>query len=133
MPQAADIVVKKNDGATNITYTVVSPASGSNPAIWKSQSVGTAQAHQPELRLLARDSGKGNTKRANHGTYRYPQIATNSTTGVTSIVGNASGTFEFSFDKSMTQSDINEAAAQFGNLIAAALIQSCMKTGYSAT
>lgn len=133
MPQAANIIVKKNDGATNITYTTVSPASGSNPAIWKSQSVGNAQAHQPELRLVAKDSGKAGAKRALRGTFRYPQISTNSTTGITSVVSGASGTFDFNFDKSMSQADINEAAAQFGNLMAAALVQECLKSGYSAT
>lgn len=132
MPQAADIIVKKNDGATNITYTSVSPASGSNPAVWKSQSVGTAMAHQPELRLVSKDANKG-LKRNLHGTYKYPQISTNTTTGVTSVVSAVSASVDFNFDKTMAQSDLNEAAAQFGNLMAAALIQACLKAGYSAT
>ncbi len=133
MPQLADITVKKNDGTTDITYTGVTPSSGNeSPAVWKSTSVGSAPAHQPELRLTAADASNG-TRRRVRGTYNYPQIATNSTTGVTSVVNSVSCDFNFNFPKAMSQSDINEASAQFGNLIDAALIQACLKAGYSAT
>jgi hypothetical protein len=60
MPSQANIVVKKNDGTTDITYTAVQPSSGDGvQAIWKSQTVGTAPVHQPELRCSTRSqSGK---------------------------------------------------------------------------
>lgn len=133
MPQMADITVKKNDGTTNIVYTGVSPSSGDGtPAVWKSQTVGTAPAHQPEFRLSAREAAKG-AKRALRGTYFYPQIATNSTTTLTSVVDRASGDFNVNIPKGMAQGDINEFAAQFGNLVVSSVIQACLKSGYSAS
>lgn len=133
MPQLADIVVKKNDGTTNITYVGLVPSAGSDiPAVFKATSVGSAPAHQPELRVLARDAD-GGKKRAVRGTFVYPQIATNTTTGVTSVIDAALADVNFKFPKSMSQADLNEAAAQFGNLCSAALVQAVMKSGYAPT
>jgi len=133
MPAIANITVKKNDDTTDIVWTAVQPSSGDGtPATWKSQTVGTASAHQPEFRLSGRDANKGNS-RLMRGTFRYPQIATNSTTGVTSVVGVANATVEFEFPKSMPTSDLNEAVSQCFDLTDAALIKDCFKQGYSAT
>lgn len=133
MPSLANITVKKNDGTTDIVYTGVSPSSGDGvPAIWKSQTVGTAHAHQPELRLSARDALKG-TKRALRGTFVYPQISTNSTTAITSVVDKASADINWSIPKGMAQTDVNEFASQLANLIVSTLVKQCVKDGYSAT
>lgn len=133
MPAIADIVVKKNDGVTNITYAAQTPSSGDGvPAVWRSTSVGTAPAHAPEFRLASRDAEKGK-KRALRGTIVYPQIATNSTTGITAVANRFSAGVDVSYSKDMSQADINEAVAQFANLLTAALIQSCLKAGYSAS
>lgn len=133
MPTLANLTVKKNDGTTDIVYTGVQPSSGDgSPAIWKSATVGNAPAHQPELRLVARDAKKG-ASRALRGTFKYPQIATNSTTGITSVIGVASGAVDWELPKSMAVIDINEFAAQFGNLMAQALIKACVQAGYAAS
>lgn len=133
MPAIAAITVKKNDGTTDIVYTGVIPASGDgSAAVWKSQTVGTASAHQPELRLTSREAEKG-SKRALRATYVYPEIATNSTTGITSVVGLAMGSADWLVPKSMKAADVNEIASQFANLLVAALIKQCVKDGYSAT
>lgn len=133
MPQAADITVKKNDGTTNVVYTSVSPSSGDGtPAIWKSQTVGAAPAHQPEFRLASKDASKG-AKRAMRATFQYPQIATNSTTGLTSVVDRAAFDGNWVVPKGMSQADINEFASQIANLIVSTLVVSCVKGGYSAT
>lgn len=133
MPQLADIVVKKNDGTTDVTYVGLVPSAGSDvPAVFKSTSVGSAPAHQPELRVLARDADQSR-KRLVRGTYVYPQIATNAATGVTSVVDACIGDFNFKAPKSMSQADINEAGAQFGNLLVSALMRSVLQTGYAPT
>lgn len=133
MPQIADITVKKNDGTTNIVYTGVSPSSGDGtPAVWKSQTVGVASAHQPEFRLSAREASNG-TRRALRATYVYPQIATNTTTSLTSVVDRASADANWVIPKGMAAADVNEFASQFANLCAASVIIACVKTGYSAT
>lgn len=133
MPAIANITVKKNDGTTDIIWTGVQPSSGDGtPATWKSQTVGTASAHQPELRLSARDANKG-SHRLLRLTFQYPQIATNSTTSVTSVVQKAMATLEMEIPKAMASADVNEAVSQLTNLIDSTLIISCLKEGYSAT
>lgn len=133
MPSITDLTVKKNDGTTDIVYTGIQPSSGdATPAVWRCGTIGTAQAHRPELRVSAREAMKG-LKRVVRGTYKYPQIATNSTTGVTSIIDLVSADVTFTFHKSIAQTDINEAAAQFTNLLVTSLMRSILQTGYSAS
>lgn len=133
MPAIANITVKKNDGTTDIVYTGVSPSSGDGvPAIFKAQTVGTAQAHQPELRISSRDAMKGE-RRNLRCTYVYPQIATNSTTGVTSVVDKASADINWNIPKGMAQADVNEFASQLANLIVSTLVKQCVKDGYAPT
>jgi hypothetical protein len=133
MPNLANITVKKFDGTTDVIYTGVSPASGDgSPAVWRNEAIGVAANHRPELRLTSKDvkSGKARGLRA---TYAYPQIATNTTTSLTSVVDTMRVSADWDIPKGMSQTDINEAAYQFGNLMAAALIKSCTASGYSAT
>lgn len=133
MPSIANITVKKNDGTTDITYSAVTPSSGDKTAaVWKSQTVGTAPAHQPEFRLASREGNQGKS-RASRSTYAYPQIATNTTTGLTSVVDRAMAATDWTFAKSMSQSDINEFVSQYANLLVATLVKDCVKSGYSAT
>lgn len=129
----ANMTVKKNDGTTDIIYSAVTPSSGDkSPAIWKAQSVGTAPAHQPELRLSSRDASAG-SKRALRSTFVYPQISTNTTTSITSVVDKALAATDWNFPKGMSQTDINEFVSQYANLIVATLVKDCVKGGYSAT
>lgn len=133
MPSLANITVKKNDGTTDLVYTGISPSSGEGvPAIWKAQTIGTAPAHQPEFRLTARDVSKG-AKRALRSTYQYPQIATNTTTGLTTVTDRASADTNWNFSKTMSQVEINEFVTQYANLLVSTLVKDCVKAGYSAS
>lgn len=133
MPQIANITIKKNDGTTDIVYTGVAPSSGDNsPAVWKAQTVGSAPAHQPEFRLVSREAGKGQ-RRALRSTFQYPQIATNTTTSLTSVVDRAAADTNWVFPKGMSQNDINEFVTQYANLIVSTLVKDCVKGGYSAS
>lgn len=133
MPALADITVKKNDGTTDITFTGVTPSSGDgSPAVWKSQSIGSANSHQPEFRLTSREANNG-SKRALRSTFVYPQIATNTTTSLTSVVNRAMAATDWTLPKEMTAADVNEFVSQYANLLAATLTKSCVKAGYSAS
>ncbi len=133
MPSIASITIKKNDGVTDIVYAASSPASGDNtPAVWKATTVGTAPAHQPEFRLVAREAKKG-VSRALRSTFQYPQIATNTTTNITAVVDRASASTDWSFPKTMSQADINEYVTQYANLLVSTLVKDCVKAGYSAS
>lgn len=129
MPTQANITVKKNDGTTDITYTAVQPSSGDGvQAVWKSQTVGTAPAHQPELRCSSRSQSGG--KREIRWTYVYPEIQTNSTTGATSVVFKELASCSYTLDMASANITINEAVAQFANLMASAHAKSITQSGY---
>ncbi|DAD51084.1 coat protein [ssRNA phage SRR7976299_11] len=133
MPQIANITIKKNDGTTDIVYTAQAPSSGDgSPAVWKATTVGSAPAHQPEYRLTGREASKGQ-KRALRSTFVYPQIATNSTTGITSVVDKALAATDWVFSKGMSQADINEFVSQYANMLVSTLVKDCVKAGYSAS
>lgn len=131
MPNLANITVKKNDGTTDVIYTGMQPAAGDgSSAIWR-QTTNAYPSCQPELRIIAKQA-KGKMGRAVRGTFVYPQAIVNSTTGVTSVLTTAYGDVNFVFDRTMSQAEINEAAAQFANLIASVLVKECLRTGFSA-
>lgn len=133
MPAIADIVVKKNDNTTNITYTGVVPSSGdSSAAVWKSQSVGSTVAFQPELRVTAKPAN-GGASREHRMTFYYPQLKTDTTTSITSVHRKVMGSATFLTPTDMNATDVAEASAQFANLLASALIRSCVNSGYSAS
>lgn len=132
MPQIANIVVKKADGTTDITYTAVTPAAGAEPAVFKSQSIGTSAGQQPELRCSSKGRVvKGLPYRDVTLTYKYPKSVQNSTTGEIIITEGFSGTINVHANQSMVATDLKEAAYQFGNLVASALIKQCLNDGYS--
>lgn len=133
MPSIATLTIKKNNGTTDIAYSGQSPSSGDGvPAVWKSTTVGSAPAHQPEFRLSANAAGKG-AKRHLRSTFMYPQIATNTTTGLTSVVDRALAATDWTFPTGMSQVDIDEFVSQYANLLVQALVKDCIKQGYSAT
>jgi hypothetical protein len=133
MPQQQNITVKKNDGTTDITYTALQPSSGDGvQAVWKSTTIGTAQAHQPELRCSAKVA-RGRMGREVRVTFVYPSLSTDSTTGITSVISRTSGQLSFSFDGTAPTADVNEAVAQFTNLVASAAMKAIVQSGYGPT
>ncbi|UHM27614.1 MAG: hypothetical protein FLV1_gp2 [Fushun levivirus 1] len=133
MPSMADIVVKAANGTTDVTYTAKSPSAGNGvPAIWRNQSVGSAPSHMPELRLAFRDSPNG-AERRGRATFVYPQIATDTTTSLVSVVNKAIAGMDITLPKGMSSAAAAEFGAQLGNLLATALIKSCNSDGYAPT
>lgn len=130
MPTLANITVKKKDGTTDIVYTGLSRAAGDVPSVHRALTVGTADAHRPEFRLVSRDS-KGGKSRAMRATYQYPQISTDTTTGVTSVVGTARASVDWDMPKDMASVDKGEFAYQFANLVASALMKQAVDEGYA--
>lgn len=116
MPAGTNLTVKKADGATDVTFTFIDPSKGTQPAVWQNTAVGSAPSHRPEFRLSARDAA-GGAKRLVRATMGYPQIATNSTTGVTSVVFKSLATAEWSIPRDMSATDFGELISQFANLL----------------
>lgn len=132
MPVMANITVKAADGTTDVVYVAKSPSAGDTvPAVWRNESVGTSPSHMPELRLSWREA-PGGQKRRGRATYVYPQIATDTTTSLTSVVDKATAGVDFELPKGFPITSAGEFAAQFGNLFASALVKACNADGFSA-
>lgn len=133
MPSITNLVVKKNDNTTDVTYTGVVPSSGDrSPAIWQNQAVGSAHSHRPYLKVTAKTNGSGSARWLNIE-YVYPQLATNSTTGLTSVVNKAMHIGNWSVPTDMPVSDANEAISQFAHLMAHADIKTALRSLYAPT
>lgn len=132
MPTMADITVKKNDGTTNIVYTVVSASGGDkSPAVWRSNSVGTAAGQRPEFRITSRPNGDGTARRV-EGSYSYPSLTTG-TDGKINVASRFNLTFSGIVPAAMLDADLNEGVSQGLNLIDSALIVSSFKAGFAPT
>lgn len=132
MPALANIVVKKYDGTTDVTYTATAASAGDkSPAVWRNDSVGTALGHRPEFRLTTRSNGIGSARRADFS-YSWPSLATGSD-GKINIIGrvNLSGSVIVPQDILLT--DVNEACYQGCNLLAATLIKQSIRDGFAPT
>jgi len=132
MPQLADITVKKANGTTDIVFTGVVPSSGDkSPAIWRSNSVGSAQAHKPELTIISQYNGPRTARRVG-AKFVYPTLVTGSD-GRISVSDRAIGDVTVTLPQAMNDSDIAEFANQFVNLLYSALVRAQLQSGYAAT
>lgn len=132
MPSQANIVVKKNDNTTDITWTGILAAAGDKAkALWRSLTVGATMAHQPTFEVIAREGG--NNVRWYSVSYRYPQLSTNTTTGLVSIVNTLTFQGQFALPKEMPAADLNEAISQFCHLMASTHMKDNFKSLYGPT
>lgn len=116
MPTQANQTVKKYDGVTDIVWTgVQTGGTRERPAIWSSSSVGAAGAHRPEFRYWL--ERKLNAQRyIVNVSMHYPSLSTNSTTGITSVIGKNRFMAAWDIDTNLVQTDANELVAQSVNL-----------------
>jgi hypothetical protein len=129
----ADIVVKKADDTTNVTYNALSPSSGDTvPSVWRQEAMATQPNLKATCSLRASWNGPRDARRIQMD-FMYPFTATDSTTGLTSVVARIPIQVTATVPQLVTDTVISEAVAQCGNLLDAALIQSCFKAGYAAT
>lgn len=132
MPQIADLVIKKADNTTAVTYKAISPAAGGEPAVWKSQTIGTSAGQQPELRCSSKGRiVKGLPYRDMVVTFKYPKSVSNSTTGEISITEGLSATFNVHMNQTMAAADLLEASAQITHLLSTALLKESLNAGYA--
>ncbi len=131
MPNQADIVVKKADGVTNVTYVGVAPSAGDKtPAIWRLSAASPKLGFQPIFTMKTAPNANGTFRHANFA-MTFPVIHTDTPTGLVVLDGNLSLDAHMSLDANLSTTDYNEAFAQFGNLIVSTLIRSSIGVGYS--
>lgn len=130
MPNMANIVIKKADGTTDVTWTAIAAAGGDGiPAVWRNNSVGTTVAERPNLQASAKWNGPGTARRVNVA-MSWPMSVT-APDGTVTITGNSPGSATFLAPQNMSAAEIKERAYQFGNLIASAIIKACFEEGYA--
>lgn len=130
MPQMADIVIKKADGITDVTYVAIVGSSGDKTeARWENRTIGFMPAERPQLACVS-DYNQPRTARRVKGSFLWPITRTDGG-GNTLITGSSSGTFNFVAPQSQPGDDIKEQAYQFGNLVASAIIKASMEEGYA--
>lgn len=133
MPALANITIKKADAVTDITYTGLSPASGDgSPAIWRQEDASKPYGHRATLAIKSVWNGPKTARRV-EATYRYPQVITDTTTGLKSSPNQVPLTVSGTFPASMPDTDIQEAVAQAFNLCNSPLVRSQFSTQYAAT
>ena len=130
MPNMANLVIKKSDGTTDVTYTVLAPSSGDKTAArWASKTVGTTPAQNPEFSLKSESNGPGTARRVT-GSFRWPTTSQDAGGNVV-VTGGANGTFTLLVPQNQTAAVIKEQAYQFANLIASSLCKQAMEEGYA--
>lgn len=130
MAQQANITVKKFDGTTDVIYAAIRPASGSSAAEWRAPTLGTAPAHQPVFRIRSTLNRAGTVARV-EGTLMYPEIVTASD-GSKTVVHKAIHSFTSSMPQGMATVSLQEAAYQWGNLLASAHVKTQILEGLAA-
>jgi hypothetical protein len=132
MPTMAAITVKKNDGTTDIVWSNVQASGGeSSPAVWRSNTVGTAPAQRPEIRMQSKWNGDQTARRLDISA-TYPTLTTGSD-GAVNVQARANLQASMVVPTGMLDADINEAASQFMNLLASTLFKDSLKAGYAPT
>lgn len=133
MANMANITVKKADGTTDIVYTALTPSAGDEtPATWRSETAASINSGKPVASLTTKWNGAKNVRRADFH-FVYPQTATDSTTGLTSVVNRIPLHVTASIPQEVPDTIVAEAVAQAINLLASVLVRDSVKSGYSPT
>lgn len=133
MPTMADITIKKDDGTTDVTFSEVTASGGDkSPAVWRDNSYGGTPGQRPEFRIQS-SSVQDNSGRRVVGTFTYPSIYTDTSTGLTKVSSRANFKFDAYVPAEMPDTFAGEFGAQVGNLLASALIESVLTSGFAPT
>ena len=133
MPSMANIVVKKADGATDVTYAALQPSSGDGvAAVWRNESAGTSSAVKPTVSMSSRWNGPKTARRVDVS-YVYPHTYTDTNTGLVLVKDKVPVTLSAVVPAAVPDTVVAEAVAQAMNLLDSALFVESVKTGYAPT
>lgn len=133
MPNMADLTIKKNDGTTDVVFTALVPSSGDTVAAqWRSETQGSVPAYRPKMTMTTRFNGQKTARRADVH-FEFPFGYTDSTTGLAMSKDKVVMDLSIVSPQQIPQVNVDEAVAQFANLLKAALIQQALKSGYAPT
>lgn len=134
MPAMANIVVKKADGTTDITYDALTGAAGDgSKAVWR-QDTGAVSAlpvgHRATLEMATTFNGP-RTARVARFSFKRPYSTQNASTTKYETADSVvlSGTIVVPL--SIPASEINEAVYQALNLLSSSLVKTSSAAGYA--
>jgi hypothetical protein len=131
MPTAANITIKKFDGVTDIVWTLLSASGGdASPAIWRSETATGTKGQRPLFSMVSRWNGPKTARRLDW-TMTYPSVYTDSSSSLTQVRDTSVMTGSCVMPTGSADTDLNEAGAQFPNLLASALIKSALIAGFA--
>jgi hypothetical protein len=129
MAAIANVVVKKTDAVTDVTFTAItgSGAEGS-PAVWQNTAGTTVRSNRPTLTMKAKLNGTKAARRTDvQGV--FPVVRT--INSVETLIGKIPLDFTVPVPEWATDAEVNEAVDQFINLLASAHIRVHVKAGVS--
>jgi len=131
MANIADIIVKKSDGTTSITYTAITGSAGDkSPAIWRSETSAQKRSNRDVISFVANDNGPKTARRmtakAVMPVAHFADDA-NLETAADRVVGDVS----IVVPKALLDSQINEKIDQFLNVLGSAEFRAAFKAGIS--
>lgn len=130
MPAMANITVKKNDGTTDVAYTAVAASGGDkSPAVWRNNTVGSAAAHRPQLKMTSQSNQDGTTRRMRYD-FAYPELVTDEN-NVTTVLNKFTFSVDVGVPQGMDETALNEGVSQGFNLVASTLSKDSSKAGYA--
>lgn len=130
MATATNLTIKKADGTTDVTYTVQIASGGDkSPAVWQELTASATPNARPTLQVESAWNGAKTARRVSMR-FEYPYQVTDAS-GQTTIVNRELGTVTWIQPQDIPDSLATEAASQFANLLATALIKSTMASGYA--
>ncbi len=133
MTSAANLTVKKNDGTTDIVYTLLAASGGDkSPAVWRSTTAPGTGGQQPQLQVQSRNNGD-NTGRRVDITYVYPSVYTDAASSLSKVRSKVVATVSMLIPLDITAADALEAGAQLAHLLNNAVVLPTLQNGYAPT
>lgn len=132
MPSMANITVKASNGTTDVVYTALTPSAGDTvPAQWRVEN-GSQNNAKPMAKLVSRWNQNKSARRMDF-MYEYPQTATDTTTGLVTVVNRIPISLTMALPAAVPDTVVAEAVAQATNLLVSTLIRASMNAGFSPT
>lgn len=128
MSAQANVVVKKTDGTTDVTFTGVQGATADEPAIWQNTASSTVYSNRDSLKFRSRDNG---TKTARWMEVDAAFIVRRTENSLEVNKGAIPLKFSVAEPNWATDAEVNEAVDQFINLLASAHIRTHIKGRYA--
>jgi len=133
MTTAANITVKKNDGTTDIVWSLVAASGGdTSPAFWRSNTAAGTMGQRPTFQISSRWNGQKTARRIDMQVV-FPSVYTDSASSLTQVRSRGVISLTAAVPMDMADTDRVEFAAQAANLIASALGKDALANGYSPT